>query len=478
MTAAEDLPLPHFCSTEKGRELEEIFRNATRESLREKVGTYVILAAKALVGPSKELTRPPFLAELPCGSVVDVLEVAFLEKENRIRGRIAEPEGWISLKNTETGYRWAERSDDFADFDRRLSDSKEILRQASSQGSGLEAELVDEIKDRFLSDLLYLSSSRRLLKEGLPASPRFEGPPGKTWATSGDGIEEWKQIAGVYTHNVPLVPVVGQLRREMGRVLLQNHSYVAPFLDAYINNQATQLSSSDFSAFFEAFQEVKSQVWFDVGGASEPPPRNPDVADMKEIPASGPPGGWSPEDLEASLQHFFNVSANTRIEQGDQYFGHTLFGLFLRRLVRRFELDLTLEGSGSKDVSEAVKSEQFRNFVKSIAEPDSQEILRQILDLSATKLSAIRRQVEFVFGQGLPKEREKIAKRAFDEIGREGADPKIDPFRKDSDFFLEAAARGQLRMLSVGSAAREHILWDAVIFGAFLQDSDDEWTLR
>eukprot|EP00933_Yihiella_yeosuensis_P016169 TRINITY_DN13911_c0_g1_i3.p1 TRINITY_DN13911_c0_g1~~TRINITY_DN13911_c0_g1_i3.p1 ORF type:complete len:533 (+),score=119.33 TRINITY_DN13911_c0_g1_i3:164-1600(+) len=478
MTAAEDLPLPHFCSTEKGRELEEIFRNATRESLREKVGTYVILAAKALVGPSKELTRPPFLAELPCGSVVDVLEVAFLEKENRIRGRIAEPEGWISLKNTETGYRWAERSDDFADFDRRLSDSKEILRQASSQGSGLEAELVDEIKDRFLSDLLYLSSSRRLLKEGLPASPRFEGPPGKTWATSGDGIEEWKQIAGVYTHNVPLVPVVGQLRREMGRVLLQNHSYVAPFLDAYIN-QATQLSSSDFSAFFEAFEEVKSQVLTDVGGASGLAPRNPDVdTDMEQVAASGPPGGWSPEDFQASMQLFAKVAANTRVGQGDQYFGHTLFGLFLRRLVRRFELDLTLEGSGSKDVSEAVKSEQFRNFVKSIAEPDSQEILRQILDLSATKLSAIRRQVEFVFGQGLPEELAKPVKRATDEIGREGADPKIDPLRKHSAFILEAAERGQLRMLSVGSAAREHILWDAVIFGAFLQDSDDEWTLR
>lgn len=44
--------------------------------------------------------------------VVEIAEVVENEATRRIRGRLVEPAGWISLMNTETGQRWAERIDD------------------------------------------------------------------------------------------------------------------------------------------------------------------------------------------------------------------------------------------------------------------------------------------------------------------------------------------------------------------------------
>lgn len=45
-------------------------------------------------------------------TIVEVAEVAENLDARRIRGRLVEPAGWISLMNTETGQRWAEKVDD------------------------------------------------------------------------------------------------------------------------------------------------------------------------------------------------------------------------------------------------------------------------------------------------------------------------------------------------------------------------------
>jgi len=47
------------------------------------------------------------ITHLPQGHVVEVLEVLRLPVAKRIRARIKEPAGWISLKHTRSGYRWA-----------------------------------------------------------------------------------------------------------------------------------------------------------------------------------------------------------------------------------------------------------------------------------------------------------------------------------------------------------------------------------
>jgi len=47
------------------------------------------------------------VARVEVDDVVQVVEIVMVEEEDRLRGRIAEPAGWISLVNTCTGDRWA-----------------------------------------------------------------------------------------------------------------------------------------------------------------------------------------------------------------------------------------------------------------------------------------------------------------------------------------------------------------------------------
>jgi len=59
------------------------------------VGSTVVTKGQTLVG------------NLDKGTIVNVLEIRAVPKEKRIRGRIENPDGWISLENTESKFRWA-----------------------------------------------------------------------------------------------------------------------------------------------------------------------------------------------------------------------------------------------------------------------------------------------------------------------------------------------------------------------------------
>ena len=68
------------------------------------MGEYVISArVPVVVAPGKELTPPPFVADLKTGDVVEVLQIELLEQEQRVRGRLKDPPGWISLYNPSSG---------------------------------------------------------------------------------------------------------------------------------------------------------------------------------------------------------------------------------------------------------------------------------------------------------------------------------------------------------------------------------------
>lgn len=69
-------------------------------------GTYVIVEDGTVVteGSSIESTE---VAELAHGTQVEVVEVHILDDEERIRARIISPEGWISVLDTDDGFRWA-----------------------------------------------------------------------------------------------------------------------------------------------------------------------------------------------------------------------------------------------------------------------------------------------------------------------------------------------------------------------------------
>jgi len=70
-------------------------------------GAYVITHDHTAVTSGVLLSEP--VDFLSAGTLVSVVEVTRCEDENRIRGRIEKPEGWISLENTQDGYRWARR---------------------------------------------------------------------------------------------------------------------------------------------------------------------------------------------------------------------------------------------------------------------------------------------------------------------------------------------------------------------------------
>jgi len=68
-------------------------------------GNYVITREGTGLTKFKETRNQ--VSELKKGTQVQVVEVVTLPEAERIRGRIRDPPGWISLKNTKTGYRWA-----------------------------------------------------------------------------------------------------------------------------------------------------------------------------------------------------------------------------------------------------------------------------------------------------------------------------------------------------------------------------------
>ncbi|CAE8650023.1 unnamed protein product [Polarella glacialis] len=74
-------------------------------------GVYAVVRRAAVVPTVHMSGTKEISIELRAGDLVDVLEISKNELEQRVRGRIANPPGWISLLDTEDGYRWAERQE-------------------------------------------------------------------------------------------------------------------------------------------------------------------------------------------------------------------------------------------------------------------------------------------------------------------------------------------------------------------------------
>eukprot|EP00930_Biecheleria_cincta_P023334 TRINITY_DN1687_c0_g1_i1.p1 TRINITY_DN1687_c0_g1~~TRINITY_DN1687_c0_g1_i1.p1 ORF type:complete len:1958 (-),score=432.85 TRINITY_DN1687_c0_g1_i1:41-5773(-) len=71
-------------------------------------GVYTVMKTVALTtGPDKKSGK---IQNLFAGMTVTILEVAYIQDDKRVRGRVQDPEGWISLTNPEdVDMRWAER---------------------------------------------------------------------------------------------------------------------------------------------------------------------------------------------------------------------------------------------------------------------------------------------------------------------------------------------------------------------------------
>ncbi|CAE8585986.1 unnamed protein product [Polarella glacialis] len=400
------------------------------------------------------------------------------------------------------------REEALAAFDEHFEEACEALRSAAEKlRPGLEGQLAQELLERQRADLLYLAVVRRYVRDGVPGLKSFEGHPNRTWAMSG-GHEQWLQLAKTRAMGVYL-PALSQEVRSAARRAVVNSALHKEFsggcLDSYFKRKVDSYHSIQpdeglpFYGVLDHLEIAIKQSLFDVGGASGLPDRNRTAEDA---PAALPLGltSNSPPTDEEEMEKLFlmaQVMDNTRVAQADVYLGHVFFGISLRRLARRFQLQrmagllppvseisrlratfgfsATGQGQEADDARQQLllAGAQFESFLESVVRPteDQVEGLQQALSLSSAALAAARRHTDAVFGRGLREEIFKALTRASQASASAGeASTKAEVL---ASFLIEAAAKGELRMLSAGPEARERLLWDGVLFGALLQDAED-----
>mmetsp|Transcript_29565 Transcript_29565/g.53718 ORF Transcript_29565/g.53718 Transcript_29565/m.53718 type:complete len:1185 (+) Transcript_29565:95-3649(+) len=84
-------------------------------------GIYAIVRPAAVVPTVHMSGTKEIHISLKAGDIVEVLEVVRHDTENRLRGRIANPPGWISLLDLEDSYRWAERQEGRPEVEENLA---------------------------------------------------------------------------------------------------------------------------------------------------------------------------------------------------------------------------------------------------------------------------------------------------------------------------------------------------------------------
>ncbi|CAE8704620.1 unnamed protein product [Polarella glacialis] len=357
----------------------------------------------------------------------------------------------------------------------------EALRSAAEKlRPGLEGQLAQELLERQRADLLYLAVVR-------------------------DG-EQWLQLAKTRAMGVYL-PVLSQEVRSAARRAVVNSALHKEFsggcLDSYFKRKVDSYHSIQpdeglpFYGVLDHLEIAIKQSLFDVGGASGLPDRNRTAAALPlGLTSNSPP--TDEEEME-KLFLMAQVMDNTRVAQADVYLGHVFFGISLRRLARRFQLQrmagllppvseisrlratfgfsATGQGQEADDARQQLllAGAQFESFLESVVRPteDQVEGLQQALSLSSAALAAARRHTDAVFGRGLREEIFKALTRASQASASAGEASNKAEAEVLASFLLEAAAKGELRMLSAGPEARERLLWDGVLFGALLQDAED-----
>jgi len=119
---------------------------------------YEILHDNAVVR-SGAATTAPVVARLREGEVVRVVEVEIVESEARVRGRLVDPVGWISLLDLQNGYRWAKSKktklvDDILESDalvRQLLARTETLRMETHARQQAYQHRIEKLQAKFLS---------------------------------------------------------------------------------------------------------------------------------------------------------------------------------------------------------------------------------------------------------------------------------------------------------------------------------------
>jgi len=89
-----------FKSTEDATQFKEVFDGVKRLFVESAAVEYVVVRKVGVTADSNVPSKHVKL--LPVGSIVNVVEVAYLSEEKRVRARLVQPEGWITLLSHNT----------------------------------------------------------------------------------------------------------------------------------------------------------------------------------------------------------------------------------------------------------------------------------------------------------------------------------------------------------------------------------------
>jgi len=141
-------------------------------------GIYIIIRY-AVVKNGENNTESKKVAQLSPGTLVNVLEVRHVPKIRRLRGRIEEPRGWISLTDLESDVKWAVKSN-------------EVVKLVYASSSGLiqnnqEATDVNNLRRELLRGDLSQVWSKDKIRLLIP-------PDGRAWNEIQDELLEKGEI--------------------------------------------------------------------------------------------------------------------------------------------------------------------------------------------------------------------------------------------------------------------------------------------
>jgi len=376
---------------------------------------------------------------------------------------------------------------------------RRLGEQSPREKEDVEGLLAEHIQERVWGDMLYLDVMRRYAEDDLADIPCLQHLSGKTWAysppsqTSPSNQEQdlWVKDAGDWSFYVPLVSLTLPERNGIKRAALGKWPASVALLDYYADSELRAIcrqpprEGSACLALLQSYKIALKRVLRAVAGASGLPDRNRTAEEAPLAFGLVMQNGHPSAEDARQVARLGRVMENTQVAQADIYFGHVLFGLCLRRIARRFELERTtgllpqlseedrcrarlevLTGKGPKRGIDAQLARiQFEKFTEEVV-----AVVGEACELTPVTLATIRRRTDFIFGRGL---REEIfgamakASRASADAGERAVGPQI-----CADFVLDGARRGEVRMLSASPEARERLMWDGILFGAFLHDAE------
>jgi len=141
-------------------------------------GVYEILHDNAVVKAGPVITSPE-VSRVRKGDLVNVVEVETLESEARVKGRIQEPPGWISLLDLQNNFRWARSQkstliENILESDahiRQLLARTETLRMATHARQQAYQSRIEKLQTKLLSAHLVPVRSDPKPQERQPHQP-------------------------------------------------------------------------------------------------------------------------------------------------------------------------------------------------------------------------------------------------------------------------------------------------------------------